>query len=79
MIDIKNLKVINLANNSIETLPESLFNHQYVAGIILDGNQLTSLPDEIGRLESLYHFAVSRNNLTNFSKVLLKIKRLKCT
>ena len=44
--------------------------------MILDGNQLTSLPEEIGRLELLYHFAVSRNNLTNFPKSFSKLKGL---
>eukprot|EP00944_MAST-04C_sp_MAST-4C-sp1_P007229 g7229.t1 len=75
-IDIQKIKVISFANNSIEELPTSLFNHQDLTVLILDGNHLAYLPDEVGHLEALDYLSVSRNNLTTFPQSFSKLKLL---
>ena len=48
-----------VVNNSLAVLPESLFSHNYISQIVVDGNSLDSLPSNIGD-EDIKHFWSSK-------------------
>ena len=67
-----------VANNSISTLPESLFDHAYIERLVVDGNRLKSLPSNVGNSgKTLTFFAASRNNLTSLPFSFQRLGKLK--
>ena len=75
-----NLKVINMSACKLAGLPNDFFNHvPNVHTIILDRNQLISLPESINSTAWLEYLSVASNSLNevalNFSR-LVNLKRL---
>ena len=66
MSKMKQLQYLYVVNNSLAVLPESLFSHNYISQIVVDGNCLDSLPSNIGNVRTtLKIFGAARNNLTS--------------
>ena len=72
-ISIENTYYLNLANNSISALPETI-NAPLLLYLYLNGNQLIRVPKAIFQLEYLYLLGLSRNNLTSSSFPSAEIK-----
>ncbi|KAF2405064.1 hypothetical protein EJ06DRAFT_578318 [Trichodelitschia bisporula] len=72
-----------LANNSLRTLPLTLFSLTNLTVLILRNNKLTALPPAIAQLENLVELSVANNRLTTlpyaFLTLLRKARRLKVT
>ena len=65
-LTMKHLRYLYIVNNSLAVLPESLFNHNYISQIVVDGNCLESLPSNIGNArKTLKLLVAARNNLTS--------------
>ncbi len=72
----KSLAYLDLANNLLATLPESLGELKSLKTLYLYGNQLTTLPESFGQLESLQTLNVTNNKLTTLPKSFGRLKSL---
>ncbi len=72
-----NLVGLNLYNQGLTTLPESIGNLTSLTHLRLNNNQLTNLPESIGNLKSLEILDLSTNKFTTFPEVVLNLKFLK--
>ncbi|MGL4912344.1 MAG: hypothetical protein ACRC3Y_07920, partial [Romboutsia sp.] len=69
-----NLTSLNLSNNSLSTLPDSIDNLSNLSSLNLSNNKLLSLPYQIGNLSSLITLDLSDNtNFNNESLYTIKI------
>lgn len=72
------LGVLDLSHNRIQDFPnvcvESLSN---LSEINFKGNEITSIPNEIGQLVSLKHLNLASNKIQTVPKVLASISKLK--
>ena len=59
-----NIEFLNLKNNAIAALPESITDKwKHIKKIYLGSNALTALPEEIGNFDQLIELDVSNNAL----------------
>eukprot|EP00944_MAST-04C_sp_MAST-4C-sp1_P006282 g6282.t1 len=65
-----------VSNNSLAELPVELFTLK-IAGLTLDGNQLISIPDQIGGMVSLQHLRLQNNNITMVTNTLGQLLKLR--
>jgi Leucine-rich repeat (LRR) protein len=70
------LQRVLLGQNSFTAFPQQLLNLP-LRTLVLDGNQLTSLPEAIGSFASLEKLSVSRNSLTSLPVSLGRLAKLK--
>jgi hypothetical protein len=76
-VHLTTLVFLSLVNNSLSTLPESLFNRAYINRLVVDGNRLKSLPSNVGNLgKTLIIFGASRNNLTSLPLSFQRLEEL---
>ena len=64
----ENITNLDLYNNQLTTLPESIGNLTQLITICLYDNYLTTLPESIGNLTLLTHLNLSNNKLTTLPK-----------
>ena len=76
-MEIKELKVLNLSNNNLTSLPKEIGNLKQLLQLFLYDNKLTSLPKEIGDLNQLEVLNVRNNQLTSVPKEIGDLKQLK--
>jgi Leucine-rich repeat (LRR) protein len=72
-----NLTVLDMGENNLQGLPESIGNLQSLERFDLQENQLTSLPQTIGNLQSLEYIDLDFNNLTRLPESIGKLQSLK--
>uniref|UniRef100_A0A8C6I9T0 Leucine rich repeat containing 1 n=1 Tax=Mus spicilegus TaxID=10103 RepID=A0A8C6I9T0_MUSSI len=63
LTQLRRLEELDLGNNEIYNLPESIGALLHLKDLWLDGNQLSELPQEIGNLKNLLCLDVSENRL----------------
>lgn len=57
------LWLLDLSHNEIETLPEVYPDKLYYGEILLNGNKLISVPDNLSRLKNIEYLSLSHNKL----------------
>lgn len=57
------LWLLDLSHNEIETLPEVYPDRLYYGEILLNGNKLISVPDNLGCLKNLEYLSLANNKL----------------
>ncbi|KAK4054665.1 cysteinyl-tRNA synthetase [Microbotryomycetes sp. JL221] len=71
------LTSLNLSFAKLSTLSSELFdNLGAVENLVLDSNQIRTLPDNVGTLTSLVHMSVKNNLLTDFPSSIGRLQRL---
>lgn len=76
-IDIfNNLTNINISNNSLTNLPNSITNLSKLTYILAGSNQLTSLPENINNLNKLEGIYASNNKLTHLPDNITQLSNL---
>ncbi|MHA1386077.1 MAG: leucine-rich repeat domain-containing protein, partial [Candidatus Helarchaeota archaeon] len=68
---------MNLGDNQLTTLPESIGNLKSLKELYLEGNELTTLPESIGNLKSLKELYLRNNKLTALPESLGGLDNLK--
>ena len=74
--NLNSLKFLDLNNNQLTTIPESIGNLKSLHTLNLHENQLTTLPESIGNLISLRSINISKNKLTTLPKSIGNLKSL---
>jgi Leucine-rich repeat (LRR) protein len=69
--------MLDLGNNQLTSLPESLGNLTALRVLDLGNNQLTSLPESLGNLTALTSLDLSDNQLTSLPESLGNLTALK--
>ena len=54
---------LDLSNQGIRVLPPQIFELTWLEDLVLDGNMLVEIPDEISNLKNLRRLSVSENDL----------------
>lgn len=62
---LRSLRILNLSNNELKFLPEQLVKFQGLIKLLLDDNNIASLPRGFGNYRNLRILTVSNNNLTH--------------
>ena len=70
------LTTLNLSNNNLTTLPESIGNLTQLTELYLDNNQLTTLPESFGNLTQLTKLDLDNNQLTTLPESIGNITEL---
>ena len=77
VFDMPDLKILSLKNNRIRSIPSrDIAKLHKLVGLLLDDNQLTSLPDTIGTLKNLVTLDVYNNQLTSLPESIGNLKTL---
>lgn len=71
-----NLKLIDLQNNKLESLPEEISNLRYLEKLKVDHNRLTELPAKLSQLERLQTLTASNNALKSLPAGIEELIRL---
>ena len=74
---MRNLRVLDLAYNGIETLPESMMYMEHLERLNLDGNGMQKVPMAVIRLDNLIILKMRDNEITTLPKDLTRLKKLK--
>lgn len=75
--DMCNLEKLNLNQNLITTLPDSLFHIKDLKDLFLAYNKLRNLPNSISNLKSLRRLMIDGNVINTLPKSLFEIKTLR--
>jgi Leucine-rich repeat (LRR) protein len=67
---------VNLSNNIISSLPESIGDLNNLTSLQLQNNKLTLLPESIGNLNNLTSLQLQNNKLTTLPLTLTKLNKL---
>lgn len=71
------LQFLSVVNNSLSTLPNSVFESVHLGQLFVDGNRLKSLPSNAGNLgQTLTKFGASRNNMTSLPLSFQRLAKL---
>ena len=57
-------EIVDLSNKGLSAIPQEVLNNTKIRVLYLNGNNLTSLPSEIGKLTNLEELNVGNNKLT---------------
>lgn len=71
------LHLLNLDQNRLKELPESISKLRNLRMLSLTGNLLTELPESMGRLSKLKRLFLENNRLTKLSEALLNLRQLR--
>ena len=71
-----NLTVLDMGENNLLTLPESIGNLQSIQKLYLDDNKFRNLPETIGDLRFLKELGLSNNNLTRLPESIGDLQSL---
>lgn len=63
VLNMPSLWLLDLSHNEIETLPEVYPDGLYYGEILLNGNKLISVPDNLGRLKNIEYLSLAHNKL----------------
>ncbi|XP_027848888.2 leucine-rich repeat and IQ domain-containing protein 4-like isoform X2 [Aphis gossypii] len=63
VLNMPSLWLLDLSHNEIETLPEIYPDGLYYGEILLNGNKLISVPDNLGRLKNIEYLSLAHNKL----------------
>ena len=63
IINLENLRFLNLKYNKLTNLPNELFELKYLDTLILDNNKLKKIPDKINKLTNLKYLYLSKNKI----------------
>ena len=74
---IRNLKVVALTNNSIESFPKEICGLKYLERLLLGRNKITTLPPEITALQRLRELRLNDNQLQLFPVDLTMIPSIR--
>ncbi len=77
IVEEESVRKLDLSNNQLSTLPESIGNLTSLEKLILDYNSITTLPKSIGKLTSLEELWVRNNQLSTLPKSIGKLTSLK--
>ena len=82
LFQLPNIEFLNLSNNCIQELPSSLqsiYSSQTLKKLVLDGNQLKTLPEDLflGLVNSLKQLSVQKNELSELPPGLWVMPHLK--
>ena len=77
LIELYNLKELELSYNFLTTIPKELGNLVNLRELNLINNRLTSIPKELGNLSNLQHLYLSNNFLTTIPKELSNLVNLR--
>jgi len=69
---MRSLWLLDLSDNEIETLPEIQPEELYFGEILLNGNKLISVPDNLGNLKNIEYLSLTHNKLLYMPAVLFK-------
>ncbi len=72
----RNLRWLILTDNTLQTLPSSIGQHQHLQKLMLAGNQLKSLPNQMRQCENLELLRISANQLETLPEWLLQMPKL---
>jgi serine/threonine protein kinase len=75
-VSFVSVTVLDLANNSLESIPEEIETLVNLRKLSLENNKLTSLPDSIGQLDDLHELDLNHNMLTSVPDSLLCCEQL---
>ena len=70
------LAILNLEDNKLEGLPESIGDFQMLRELSLGQNQISSLPDSIGNLLALTHLTLYNNRISSLPDSIGNLQRL---
>ncbi|KAK6196049.1 hypothetical protein SNE40_001348 [Patella caerulea] len=77
LTDLIPLRVLDLHNNDIKTLPENIKHLENLQVLNLEGNKLKKLPEEIGDLHNLQTLNVKNNKIHELPKCISGLCRLR--
>lgn len=75
MIDPKETS-LNLNEQNLRTLPESITDLTDLVYLYLENNHLTSLPDRIGNLTNLRYLNIGGNQIDRFPESIINLSKL---
>ena len=64
VLQLTNLKILNLRNNQITVIPEAIDQLWNVTQLVLGDNQITKIPEPIGQLSNLTELNLSYNQIS---------------
>ncbi len=68
VLDLKELKYLDLSNNNIKQLPDAIGSLKNLEFLVINNNKVRGLPDTIGQLKSLISLDVYRNDISAIPK-----------
>ncbi|GAB4045615.1 leucine-rich repeat domain-containing protein [Spirosoma litoris] len=73
---LKSIEILNLRNNALTTLPENIHKLSNLKQILLDGNEISELPNSFCRLPSITNISLRGNDLVYLPENIGKLKKL---
>ncbi|XP_042191142.1 volume-regulated anion channel subunit LRRC8D-like isoform X1 [Callorhinchus milii] len=74
---VKNLEMLYLSQNKLESLPLALFNLQKLRYLDVSHNGISTIPSEIMSLQNLQYFAITGNRVEVLPKHIFKCTKLR--
>lgn len=69
---MRSLWLLDLTYNEIEMLPEVQPEELYFGEILLDGNKLVCVPDNLGHLKNIEYLSLTHNKLLYLPAVIFR-------
>lgn len=72
IFNMRSLWLLDLTYNEIEMLPEVQPDELYFGEILLDGNKLVRVPDNLGQLRNIEYLSLTHNKLLYMPAVIFR-------